>query len=98
MLRVVLKETSEESGVDPSHIRLVSESVFDVDVHTVHESQHAPRHVHYDVRFLVEIDDRIPLPGNDESHQIAWIPLHQVSRFNNALSLHRLVRKTQHLQ
>lgn len=95
--RVVLKETSEETGVDLAHIRLISENIFDVDVHTVHASKHDPRHEHFDIRFLVEIDDQIPLPGNDESHQIGWIPLEQVPRFNNARSIYRMIQKTRRL-
>lgn len=95
--RVVMQETAEESGVDIAHIRLLDEAIFDVDVHVVHESEHDPRHTHFDIRLLLEIDDRLPLPGNDESHQVAWVPLHQVSRFNNALSLHRMVDKTRRL-
>lgn len=97
MLRVVLKETSEETGVALENIKLVSEGIFDVDVHTVHASEHDPRHVHFDVRFLVEIDDQIPIPGNDESHHVGWVALEQISRLNNMLSLHRLVRKTRRL-
>lgn len=97
ILRVVLKETAEETGVDLARIRLVCEEVFDVDVHTVHASVHDPRHEHFDIRFLVEIDDRLALPGNDESHQIAWIPLEEVARFNNARSFHRMTMKTRRL-
>ena len=97
ILRVVLKETSEESGIDLSNIFLVSEDVFDVDVHTVYESEHEQRHVHFDVRFLVEVDDHVPIPGNDESHDIGWIPLDEVPRFNNARSIFRLVQKTRQL-
>lgn len=95
--RVVLKETAEETGVGMEHVRLVTGDIFDVDIHVVHASAHGPRHVHFDIRFLVEIDDQIPLPGNDESHQVGWIPLDQVSRFNNALSIRRLVQKTRRL-
>lgn len=94
VLRVILNETSEETGISIEHIHLVNESIFDIDVHTVHESVYDNRHTHYDIRFLVEIDDSIPIPGNDESYQIGWVSLEDVSRFNNALSLHRLVRKT----
>ncbi len=97
MLQVVLKETAEESGVDIEHIKLLSENVFDVDVHTVHESSHDPRHVHFDIRFLVEIDDRLSLPGNVESHEVRWVHLDQVCRFNNALSLRRMVLKTRRM-
>ncbi len=98
MVRVALKEAAEETGIEASHIKLVSKAIFDVDIHTVYESEHDPRHEHYDIRFLLEIDDQLPLPGNEESHQIAWIPLNRVSHFNSALSLHRLVRKTRQLR
>jgi len=97
ILRVILNETAEETGISLEHINLLGESIFDIDVHTVHESIHDSRHTHFDVRFLVEIDDSLPIPGNYESHQIAWVPLEQVCYFNNALSLHRLVRKTKQL-
>lgn len=97
MVRVVLKECAEESGIDIAGIRLVSEAIFDVDVHTVHASAHDPRHEHFDIRFLVEIDDRLPVPGNDESHEIGWIALDEVMRFNNARSIYRLVQKTRRL-
>lgn len=95
--QVALKETSEETGIDLTQIRLLDQNVFDVDIHTIYPSAHDHRHVHYDIRFLVEIDDRLPLPGNNESHQVAWIPLWQVSHFNNLASLHRMIRKTQTL-
>lgn len=97
ILRVVLKECAEESGIDIHAIRLVSEAIFDIDVHTVYASAHDPRHEHFDIRFLVEIDDRLPVPGNDESHEIGWIALDEVMRFNNARSIHRLVQKTRRL-
>jgi len=94
ILRVILNEASEETGISIDDLRLVDEQIFDIDVHNVYESVHDNRHIHYDIRFLVEIDDLIPIPGNHESHQVGWIPLEEVRRFNNALSFHRLVRKT----
>ena len=97
IVRVALRETSEETGIDLSQIRLLGENVFDVDIHSIPAMGNEPQHYHIDIRFLVEIDDSVPVPGNDESHQIAWIPLSQVSRVNNMLSLRRMVRKTQSL-
>lgn len=94
MMQVVFKETSEESGIDVSQIKLLDQNIFDVDIHTIYPSAHDHRHIHYDIRFLVEIDDQLPLPGNTESHQVAWIRLWQVSHYNNLASLHRMVRKT----
>lgn len=93
IVQVVLKETSEESGIPLSEISLMDENIFDVDIHTVFPSEHDHKHEHFDVRFLVEIDDRLEIPGNSESHQIGWISLDEVSHFNNALSLRRMVKK-----
>jgi len=97
ILSVALQEVAEESGVDPVQVRLLSEDVFDVDIHTIHASEHDARHEHFDIRFLVEIDDQIPLPGNDESHEIGWIPLTQVLHFHNARSFYRMLQKTRRL-
>ncbi|MDZ7754356.1 MAG: NUDIX hydrolase [Gammaproteobacteria bacterium] len=98
ILRVALRETAEETGLDASHIHLVDQDLFDVDVHTIPASARGPRHEHFDIRFLVEIDNVVPIPGNDESHDILWIPLSAVSRFNNNRSTYRMVEKTRQLR
>ncbi len=98
ILRVALRETAEETGLDSSHIRLVAQDIFDVDVHIIPASIRGPRHEHFDIRFLVEMDHDIPIPGNDESHDILWIPLAAVSRFNNNRSTYRMVEKTRHMR
>ena len=98
VLRVALRETSEETGVDPARIRLVDDAVFDVDIHTILASHEAPRHEHIDIRFLVEIDDSLPLPGSDESHDVLWVDFHDISRFNNNRSTYRMVEKTRELR
>ncbi len=94
---VALSETIEEAGATPRQVRLLSDEIFDVDVHTVHATATEPRHTHFDIRFLIELDDREPLDGNDESHAVAWVPLHQVMRLNNFRSTYRMVRKTRSL-
>lgn len=98
ILRVALRETSEETGLDPSHVRLVSPRIFDVDIHTIPASVRGPRHAHYDIRFLVEMDDDIAIPGNRESNDITWVPLHAVTRYNNNRSTYRMLEKTRRLR
>lgn len=98
ILRVALRETSEETGLDPQQVRLVSGAVFDVDIHTIPASIHDPRHEHIDVRFLVEIDDTLPIPGNDESHDVRWADLAEVTRYNNNRSTYRMLEKTRRLR
>lgn len=98
ILRVALRETSEETGLDAAQIHLVSGALFDVDIHTIPESTRGPRHDHIDCRFLVEIDDSLDIPGNPESYQVHWVPLWQASRFNRNRSMHRMVDKTRRLR
>jgi 8-oxo-dGTP pyrophosphatase MutT (NUDIX family) len=98
ILRVALRETHEETGISAEDIKLVSGTVFDVDIHTIPPMGAEPRHTHYDIRFLVEIDDRLPVPGNDESHEVLWVSVYEASRYNNNLSTYRMVDKTRRLR
>ena len=98
ILRVALRETHEETGIPYDDIRLVDSGIFDVDIHTIPASRLGPEHRHFDIRFLVEIDDRLPVPGNDESHQVLWVPLEEITRFNNNLSTYRMLEKTRRLR
>ena len=98
VLRVALRETSEETGLDPDQVKLLSEEVFDVDIHTIPTSQHDIWHEHIDLRFLVQIDNRLPVPGSDESHEVLWVDLRNVSAYNNNRSTWRMVEKTRQLR
>ena len=44
------------------------------------------------------MDDDLVIPGNDESNQVLWVELDQVSRFNNNRSTYRMVEKTRRLR
>lgn len=94
VLRVAFRECSEETGVDAAHIKLIEPTIFDVDMHTVPSVGNVPAHGHIDIRFVVEIDDQLPIPGNNESHEVAWFPLHQVMHYNNFRSTYRMLEKT----
>lgn len=94
IVRVALRECSEETGLDSTQIRLIDSTIFDVDIHTIPAIADIPQHEHIDIRFVVEIDDSLAIPGNDESNAITWIPLHQVLRYNNSRSTYRMLEKT----
>jgi len=98
VLRVALRECSEETGLDASQFTLVDPDVFDVDLHDVPRIGQIQSHGHIDIRFLVEVDDRLPLPGNNESHEIRWFPLNQVLKQNNFRSTYRMLEKTRTLR
>jgi len=98
ILRVALRETAEETGIAPEQIQLLGSAVFDVDIHAIPPMGHDPWHEHIDVRFLVEIDDTLPIPGNVESHEVIWVSLSDAPRFNNNRSTWRMVEKTRRLR
>ncbi len=93
LINVALKESQEESGF--SNFNLLSEEIFDLDIHEIGPINNDPRHFHYDVRFLLEAD---PIKSNiivsDESHDVKWIPLSAVSNYNTEDSIKRMVDKT----
>ena len=92
MLAVAMREAREESGL--TSLRAVSTAIFDCDVHAIPERKAEREHYHYDVRFLVEADPDEPLVVSDESHELAWIELANVTSLSNDRSVLRMVRKT----
>ena len=98
ILRVALRETAEETGMAPSQVQLLSTEVFDVDIHAIPALGDEPPHEHIDVRFLVEIDDSLEVPGNDESHEVIWVDLYNVTHYNNNRSTYRMLEKTRRMR
>ena len=94
VINVALKECAEETGVDPAHIKLIDSAIFDVDLHDVPRIGQVQAHGHIDIRFVTEIDDSIDIPGNNESHEVKWIPLYEVLHYNNFRSTYRMLEKT----
>jgi 8-oxo-dGTP pyrophosphatase MutT (NUDIX family) len=92
ILRVALREAREETGL--RSLRAISEEIFDVDAHEIPARTTEPAHVHYDIRFLLEADCGEPLTISTESHELAWVPLHQVDQLNTDQSVLRMVART----
>ncbi len=90
-LNVAMREAEEESGL--KNVLPVSNSIFDVDVHTIPARKNEPEHFHYDIRFLFEADDTEPLIISAESKDLAWIPLAEIEKYTTEESMLRMVRK-----
>ena len=90
-----LREAREESGLEG--LNLISTGLFDLDIHEI-PARNLPEpqaaHDHYDLRFLVEADDGVPFTVSEESHDLAWVPLTDLSRFTVEESQVRMARKT----
>ena len=90
-----------EAGYVVRALRFVQQhpNCFDRDLWPGHiASQRGPQHRHYDMRFLVEIDDHLEIPGSHESNAVAWVALADVPRYNNNLSTLRMLEKTRRLK
>ncbi|MBL6448359.1 NUDIX hydrolase [Fulvivirga sp. 29W222] len=73
IINVATKEALEESGL--KSIRLVSKSIFDIDIHTIPARKADPEHLHYDIRFLFKADENEPLVISSESKDLAWVEM-----------------------
>ncbi len=71
LCQVAMKEAREESGLQ--NLELVSNDVFDVDVHLIEAYKGIPPHYHYDVRFLLRTpDDDDAIKISEESSDLKW--------------------------
>jgi 8-oxo-dGTP pyrophosphatase MutT (NUDIX family) len=92
MLAASWREAREESGL--AEVRLLSEGIFDVDVHAIPARPHEPEHLHYDIRYLFQADRNAPLTVSSESKELAWVALDEIENLTQEESVLRMVRKT----
>jgi 8-oxo-dGTP pyrophosphatase MutT (NUDIX family) len=86
-----LREAREESGMHD--LRLVHDSLFDVDAHLIPTRHNEPEHTHYDLRFLFQTQ-RLDVSISEESHDLAWIDLSTLTEEKNNISINRMAKKT----
>lgn len=79
IIRVATKEAREESGLQS--LQLVSERIFDIDIHTIPARKSDPEHLHYDIRFLFEADEQEELVISSESKDLAWIKMSELAKY-----------------
>ncbi|HPI79890.1 MAG TPA: NUDIX hydrolase [Cyclobacteriaceae bacterium] len=95
VMNVALKELQEETGL--TRAKLNRDSIFDIDIHTIPERDSFPEHLHYDVRFLFAANETDPVAINHESHDIQWVNLSKLKKYNNEKSILRMKEKLIHL-
>lgn len=71
LARVSLREAHEESGLQ--HIELVSDDIFDIDIHLIAAYKNIPAHYHFDVRFLMRASNKSEeIKISNESDDLKW--------------------------
>ncbi len=89
---VAMREAREESGL--AGLILVSDELFDVDIHLIPARVDEPEHFHYDCRFLISAGEDESYAVSDESHDLAWIALTDIESYTDESSILRMVAKT----
>lgn len=102
LLEVALRELEEESGYTLHHVTTAPQEIFDIDVHYYparsRNGVEEPGHLHYDVRFVVEIDHILPIPGSAENQVMKWFTLDDAVKIVEAEnSVQRMLAKTREI-
>ena len=96
VMRVAAREAQEETGLQ--QLTLVSDKIFDIDIHTIPARGDMPAHLHFDIRYLFYSDKKHPLVITHESHDLRWIALAGVADVcQGNESMMRMARKASSL-
>lgn len=90
-----LREASEESGLNS--LSLLNENVFDIDHHLIPAHKNQAEHIHYDIRYLLEAEDKEELEKSSESKNLKWLELSEIEEYVSEESVLRMLRKTKEL-
>ena len=92
--QVAFREATEESGLES--LEFVEQALFDIDIHAIPARGQEAAHYHYDCRFVFQAtDDNYTV--SDESHDLQWVTLADMSDYTTELSILRMVEKTRDL-
>ncbi|WP_245816826.1 MULTISPECIES: NUDIX hydrolase [Reichenbachiella] len=96
VVRVAQKELSEETGL--TQVKLLKDGIFDLDIHAIPARKADLAHEHYDVRFVFVALQPDEMKKNEESNDLAWIPLEQLDDYvAGEASILRMLEKSKHL-
>jgi 8-oxo-dGTP pyrophosphatase MutT (NUDIX family) len=91
-LAAARREVLEETGL--SQLDLISEGLFDLDIHTIPARKNEPTHLHFDLRFLFRSPTEEIFAASD-AHAARWMPLSLVHTLDTD---HSVLRATQKLE
>ena len=103
--QVAMREAEEESGLPQlcfakgQYLGLPDNPIpFDIDIHEIPARKKAAAHFHYDIRFLIIADDKIPVIISDESNDLKWFDLEEARQLTDEWSMIRQFEKLDFLK
>lgn len=91
VLSVARREATEESGINT--LITLSESIFNIDIHSIPERGHEPTHWHYDATFAFQTTESDEFVVSDESHALEWVDIAGMSYKTKEKSMLRMAKK-----
>lgn len=91
LLGVAVREAREETGL--LAFKVVSQAIFDVDVHTIPARAAEPEHLHYDIRFLLEAATDHPFVQTAETKDVRWVDCDKIENLTSEKSILRMNTK-----
>lgn len=88
---VALKEAQEETGILDWQAH--GNEIFDIDLHRIPARKNEPEHYHFDVRFVLIASGSEDYTVSEESHDLAWVPLENLSDYTTEESIVRMAKK-----
>ena len=96
ILETAIRESREESGL--TSLKVLSEDIFDVDVHLFPRRGKVDEHYHFDIRYLLEADENEEIrPQISETKSIKWVPLEDVPKYSFEENIWRMADKTKNI-
>ncbi len=93
LMSEALREVEEESGL--TDLKPIIPGIFDLDVHRIPEIGQEPAHYHFDIRFLLQLQNPQPLVISNESIDLSWYTPEEIHALNSDDSVRRLCHKWQ---
>ena len=85
-LSVAIREAREESGLA---VKALENSIFDIDVHTIPQRKNEPKHLHFDVRFLLQALEK-DFVVSSESNDLQWVKIADIPKYTAEESILRM--------
>jgi 8-oxo-dGTP pyrophosphatase MutT (NUDIX family) len=95
-IAVALREVHEETGLQPRGVLPVRghRAPLDIDVHEIPANASDPAHLHYDIRYLVDMGTNAMPVVSDESDDVRWFTAEGIGAVSDEEPLLRMARRS----